>query len=486
MFLHTLTDATSLFASLGGSFIGIGMTAFSRTVPFYFITSYHVACLRKTRDLPLLRKKGAIFCLEECIVEPFPEVSPNSAGLLMNPLVKDFLNRLPRPVHLILYQNYPEIEALAEQEGWVLIANPAALRLRLSQRSFFKTMGHELGLPCIPGAIHNIEELHRRSYSHWAKTLGTQFVVQLPDLHQGGGKGTFFVRSPDAYVRLQERLKNNLWRGIPLNSVSLRSLMEGMSVSVAMCLTQHGILISGPQRQLVDLPHCRQVPEDGVFCGHSWGEKAWPPGVCEQVLTLARSIGNYLGGLGYKGILGIDFLVSASESAVYPLEINPRFTGAFPMLSLLHLHKGIIPLDVFHLLEFLRISYQIDVEAINAQYAEPVKGGHLLVFSMQGRPPASALELIPGLYEHDSECGHIHFMGEASDFSHIQNDRQFILIEGPPESISEPREERRKREPFHRVGRLLFGQPIVDAEGTLIPLARRFLNRVCGPILEDP
>jgi len=33
------------------------------------------------------------------------------------------LKGLPQPIHLFLYQSYPELEALASEENWTLLAN---------------------------------------------------------------------------------------------------------------------------------------------------------------------------------------------------------------------------------------------------------------------------------------------------------------------------------------------------------------------------
>jgi hypothetical protein len=364
MIIHDLNHVKELFASMSGTFVGVGMTAFPRITPAYFLNPYHIVCLRNTCDIPLLKESADIFCLEQETGEPIWEKGLNSARLLSHPLVRQFLDKLPDPKYVLLYQNYPELEALAKQEGWVLLANPAALRIRVAEKAFFKKMTADLHLPMIPGEIHPIEVIHAREYEYWLGTIGPRLVIQLPDIHQGGGKGTFFVHSPSEYLRLRERLKANTWRGVPLKSVSIHKFAEGVSVSIALCVTRQGALLSGPQRQLIDLPYCKGLPESGIFCGHVWGETPWPPSVTEDVRKQARMIGDYLASLGYRGILGIDFLIDGGQKRVYPLEINPRFTGAFPMLSLLFIRNQLIPLEVFHILELLGISYQADIEGL--------------------------------------------------------------------------------------------------------------------------
>ena len=70
MLLRDLEDARKLFSALNGTFVGIGMSAYPRMTPAQFIEPYHVIALRKTGDLPLLRKRAVIFCLEEVLGYP--------------------------------------------------------------------------------------------------------------------------------------------------------------------------------------------------------------------------------------------------------------------------------------------------------------------------------------------------------------------------------------------------------------------------------
>jgi hypothetical protein len=126
-------------------------------------------------------------------------------------------------------------------------------------------MGAALDLRLVPGAIWPIEVIRERGYEEWASMLGPELVIQLPDIGQGGGRGTFFVRSAEAYGLLVERLRGDTWREVRLKSVSIRKFIEGVPASVAICITRDGNLISGLQKQLVDLPYCSDFPEDGIF-----------------------------------------------------------------------------------------------------------------------------------------------------------------------------------------------------------------------------
>ncbi len=484
MLLRDLGDARALFASMEGVAVGVGMSAFSRIAPAYFLEPYHIVCCRATRDLPLLKIKTDIICLEEMRPGFVAREGFNSAHLLAAPEVLDRLGAMPSPKTFLVYQNYPQMQSLARSKRWVLAANAPTLRIQVGSRVFFKHLVKDLGLPEIPGGIFPIREIAARSYGYWREWLGEAFVVQLTDISQGGGRGTFFIRASEDYVRLVERLVSEglRWRGISLKAFAIHRFLPSIPASAALCITSKGVLCSGVQRQLVDLPYCRDLAEDGVFCGHAWGENMWPLPVVRDVEAQAHRIGSYLARMGYKGILGVDFLVEEEGKGAYAIEVNPRFTGAFPMLSLLHLKEGVIPMEVFHMLEFQGVSFEADTRELNARYARSPHGSHLLVFLLSEKPFLSRTGLEPGLYEQDSRSGAFSRAKDAMDYSDISNDRQFVVVEGPPAADELPV----PSDPMCRICRLLFGFPVVDEQGSISEFALAAADWVRGRVLEEP
>ena len=478
MLIQDLKQIKRIFGSLDGPIIGVGMTAFSRIIPASFLASYRILCNQKTSDLSLLREKVPVFCLGETIGADDSIKVENSFQLLSEPCVEEFLNGRKGPKYLFLYQNYRELEKLSEEKGWRLLANPSELRIRVGQRSFFERMVSELRLPKIAGGIFPWGMMEELSYENWAEELGAKFVVQLPEIQKGGGRGTFFVGSKGEYNSLQKRLANGIWRGVRLTSVLIRRFLEGISASVAICATGNGILISGLQEQLIDLPYCRGFDENGVFCGHVWGGNTWPESVLTKAREQARKVGSHLASLGYKGIAGIDFIVQPNEDAVYPVEINPRLTGAFPVLSLLHMTHGIAPMEAFHLLEFLNMPYQVDVEGLNRQYALPLNGSHFLVFCGSGRKMEPFRPLRAGIWEYDQEKRSCSFVKGSIDLQAVKNPRQFIIADGPPDGGPV---ESGTMDPFRRLCRILFPVSMKNEKGfgDEIPAIVDWIQRQC-------
>ncbi|MBW1800167.1 MAG: ATP-grasp domain-containing protein [Deltaproteobacteria bacterium] len=440
------------------------MTAYSRIIPAYFNETYHIIALRKTGDLPLIRRKATTFCLEEETADDFEAGDMDSFRLLSHASTRGFLNRLPGPVHLLLYQGYPDLENMAAREGWHIIANPSKLRVTLAGRAYFRDLIQTLEINGIPGGVYPVQEIYSRGYNHWADKIAPSFVIKLAEIRQGGGKGVFFIHSPHEYETLRKNIKDGIWRGTKIESFSIEKFIDGIPVSLALCITRHGILFSGLQRQLMDLPYCQGIPEAGIFCGHSWGETRWPISVKEEAFRQAGKICRHIAHMGYKGILGIDFVVDRKTRRVYPIEMNPRFTGAFPVLSQFHLYHQLIPMEVFHILEFLDIPYEIDVEEINRGYAQPLHGGHLILFRLMENRKLTGNIPKSGIYECHPDYGPVCFSEMGIDINKIMGGNRFLLADGPPDK---PGERIGSHDPLRRLCRFLFPFPVVDSEGEL-------------------
>jgi hypothetical protein len=163
-------------------------------------------------------------------------------------------------------------------------------------------------------------------------------------------------------------------------------------------------------------------------------------------------------------MLGIDFLVNKEKNFVYPVECNPRFTGAFPMLSQLHICNNLIPMDVFHILEFLDFPYDMNPDTLNLGYAKAIRGSHMILFSLSGKITGGKSLPGAGLYELDPRTGSINFVKGTSDYQGLQNDRQFIIVDGPPDAEGAVAA---LGDPLHRLCRVLFPYPIIDGQEVL-------------------
>src|SRR5262249_13236512 len=92
----------------------------------------------------------------------------------------------------------------------------------------------------------------------------------------------------------------------------------------------------------------------------------------------------------YRGCFGLDFLLDQDSGTLYLGELNPRLTGATPLTSQAALERGLPPLVLYHLAEWLRIDVPVDVQEFNAAWLGPraSAGWGQMILCHRGPAPA--------------------------------------------------------------------------------------------------
>lgn len=159
-----------------------------------------------------------------------------------------------------------------------------------------------------------------------ASALGAPFVMQSPN--SAGGQGTYLVSSQadvDGAVRRQPHIDRWL----------LSRFAGELTVNAAGIVYADGvrplpvsIQTSGVGRLGVDF---------GAYCGSDFAAAAGLPApVLEQATEISVRIGQWLHGLGHRGLFGADIAVDGHELAV--LEVNPRIQGSSWLAGCLEQH----------------------------------------------------------------------------------------------------------------------------------------------------
>jgi biotin carboxylase len=133
-------------------------------------------------------------------------------------------------------------------------------------------------------------------------------------------------------------------------------------------LTRHGTVV-GPL--MTDLTgHPELTPHKGGWCGNDIFPEALSPEHRERARVLTQLLGERLAGEGYRGFLEIDYLADVDTGELYLGEINPRISGVTSMTNVTAGAYADMPLFLFHLLEYMGVDYEIDVDDINRRWAE--------------------------------------------------------------------------------------------------------------------
>jgi biotin carboxylase len=79
-------------------------------------------------------------------------------------------------------------------------------------------------------------------------------------------------------------------------------------------------------------------------------------------------LGDVLRHEGYRGYFEVDLLHDLDADVLYLGEVNPRLSGASPMTNLTTEAYADMPLFLFHLLEYMDVDYELDIDELNARW----------------------------------------------------------------------------------------------------------------------
>ena len=85
---------------------------------------------------------------------------------------------------------------------------------------------------------------------------------------------------------------------------------------------------------------------------------------------LVRRLGDRLAKEGYRGFFEVDVLVDTDTGEVYLGELNPRISGASSITNVTAGAYADVPLFLFHILEYMNVDFDLDVDEINERWEE--------------------------------------------------------------------------------------------------------------------
>jgi len=87
---------------------------------------------------------------------------------------------------------------------------------------------------------------------------------------------------------------------------------------------------------------------DQILRGHQYLGNIYPSSVSElhrsMILEMTTTVGNYLSTQGFRGLFGLDFLIT-SDGNCYPLDLNPRRQGSYQCNVLMSKNVDLIDLE---------------------------------------------------------------------------------------------------------------------------------------------
>lgn len=270
--------------------------------------------------------------------------------------------------------------------------------------------------------IKYMSELDRAaSYRDLRERFEGPFVLQ--DEESSGSKGTYVIHDEDDYVDAVKSLKK-FSQG---RSIVVSQFVKGETASIQVCITKYGIFSGGIQKQLLSNKSLCNTKIAGAakWCGGEVGA-TYPDIVQHQAQEIATVVGSELSSHGYKGIFGVDIIVTP-ENEVYAIEINARLTGYSHIISDLQLMEGKIPFMLLHVLELGNLNYEVtDGEALpsSGRYKKPAS--LMIVNNPQTDDFVVKKYIRPGVYKFTD--GKIQFVKEAYSVSALRGEDQLLIL----------------------------------------------------------
>jgi biotin carboxylase len=279
--------------------------------------------------------------------------------LLGHKEVVDYIGRHGSGGKAVFLMFDEETEDLAREIGLEVAFPPAKLRHRLDSKIVTTELGNEAGVPSVPNALGTAD-----SYAHLLRLakdagLGDDLVVQTP--YGDSGHTTFFIADEGDWREHEDEVVGQ--------DLKVMKRIEPRECAIEGVITRHGTLVGPLMAELTGFPEL--TPYDGGWCGND----VFPDVLTPKQRALARertfAMGERLRQEGYRGYFELDFLADADTGEIWLGELNPRVTGASSITNVTAVAYGDMPLFLFHLLEFMDVDYEIDVDELNERWSQP-------------------------------------------------------------------------------------------------------------------
>ena len=369
-----------------------------RTGPIFFITpnpnraigvekevkNYHIICSQKTDIIDYLKKeKVSILCLDDDNIK-------NSGKLLEDKKVLSYIKRKSKGkmVNIMTFKPSPKIAKICSNNGFKYLGNKWELNRKLEDKIEFVRITEKLKIPNTKSRVITFEEKKDGNLKLKNKK---KFVVQLP--RGFSGNSTFLIKTEKDLKEVAKKYKGR--------KIKLSEYINGDTYTINACAGKFGVIISQPIFQITGLTDYNKN-ELGT-CGNDYAyRERLKSEEKKKMFDYTKKVGEYMKKLGYKGIFGLDFIVSNNK--VDLIEINPRLIASISVFTKLQIQSGQIPFLFSHLAEFLRIGCKAKPLPFRSSFAKwneekNFNAAQLILRNVQKNSIKIVKSLVSGIYE---------------------------------------------------------------------------------------
>lgn len=295
---------------------------------------------------------------EEMPHEEFQSIEDINNYLLEHKEVVDFIESRKQgdAAGKALFLMFDEkTERLAKELGLEVCFPSASMRTSMDNKVNTNRIAEKAGVACVPYVLSKVKD-----YGHLRKVseeLGEHLVVQTP--FGDSGHTTFFISNQEDFEKYEEEI-------VKEDEVKIMKRINCRGSAIEACVTRHGTIVAPLMTELVGFPEL--TPYKGGWCGNEIYPDAFTSDIRKKARKYTQKFGDQLRKEGYKGYFELDFLIDQDNGELYLGELNPRITGASSITNHAVFALADAPLFLFHLLEYMDVEYELDVEELNKRW----------------------------------------------------------------------------------------------------------------------
>ncbi len=361
--ITNFTDCEQALAEKSADVFAVGLSVYHGLGVVEIMPRATIVCLDDEGLVSVAQGKGLSVFSWEKETNRQNQVFRSSAKLLAQPETVDFLKSKSDRPQLYITKPYPRLEKMAQKFGWDLLAPTAKLNHLFEDKTSFAKLIESGPLTPFPRQVITINQTQLQAAG---KKFGWPLVVQFD---RGlAGEGTFLLKDETVIADFAASYEGK--SGVAAPKVT------GRTITLNACVVSSGVVLGAPFLQISGVKELNATWSG--TCGNDYGvELGITAEQRQNIFDQTLAVGELMRGRGYKGLFGLDFMVS---DQVQLIEINARPPASVPTFTQLEHANDEVPLLGLHLLEFLGIPYEIDLPTVNKKKFTAEHRGSKLVF----------------------------------------------------------------------------------------------------------
>lgn len=361
----------------------------------------------------------------------------STSVLIKNTKLHSWVKKISQNPSIVVFKPSTSIEKICQKNGWNILTNPTPINRKFENKITFTKICKKLKLP---QPQHDTKKLLDINYQKYHRLFGKEFFIQFP--RGFAGTSTFLIKNQSELNDLQQKYPNR--------PCKISKKIIGPTYTLNGCVTtNNNIIIQRPFYQITNIPELNSSP--GGTCGNIYSDNLEIIDDLSKLIDDAKKFGKELKKDKYLGIFGLDFVIDTKTGQHYFIECNPRLTASIPMITKLQIENNEMPLLLIHILEFLKINYQLGPKSIKKIETNPRIGAQIIFRNVKDRPSKPPLYYKNGIYSIKKlkdiyqlkklvlkKSPQIKYLRPGKDILDIKKENEFLILCEPNNKIISP------------------------------------------------